>query len=64
MHSQVRRDADAFSRLKEELRVVYVELAARDRELNTMTAAHTRQMEAWVCFVSNPINIDLLFFHF
>ena len=48
MQSQARRDADACSRLKDELRVVYVELAARDRELNAMTASHAAQMEAWV----------------
>ena len=43
------READVAARLKDELRVVYAELSARDRELNTMTASHATQMESWVC---------------
>ncbi len=52
MQSQTLKGADVISRLKEELRIVYVELAARDRELNSMSASHSRQMEAWVRYIS------------
>lgn len=48
MTSQAHRDAQAIDRLKGELQRVIAELRNRDKELNSMSAAHSRQMESWV----------------